>query len=246
MSTPRLLIVEDDPEMAENLAEVVAELGGLADVALDAERALQMLSENSYSGVLTDHALPGRQGVDLIREMRANGDRTPVAVLSGNIDHPTEVMAEEAGALEVLIKPLAVERLSALLETFSRSRVQVLVVDDAPELLEGIAAALEAQGLDVVVAHTAREALAQRGLPAVAVLDIRLPDQSGLEVARRLAARDPSLRVLFVSGYADAHKEELLSLVQSVPGLDPHYPCVEKPCDPSELAARVQAAVGHW
>ncbi len=240
----RLLIVEDEPEMAENLVEVLAELGAEADVAGSAEQALECLAAQSYSGIITDQRLPGRAGVDLIREMRRSGVRTPVVVLSGYVDPQTELLAEEAGALEVLAKPLRVERLRELLETFARTRLQVLVVEDSPELADNVATALRDLGIDALVAHSAEEALAQHGLPRVAVLDICLPDASGLEVAKRLAARDPGVRVLFFTGFAEGHAAEVRALAASVPGLDQSAPCLEKPCDLGELTHRVQVAAG--
>lgn len=242
--TARLLIVEDEPEMAENLVEVLAELGAEADVAASAELALESLARHSYSGIITDQRLPGRAGVELIREMRRSGIGTPVVMLSGYVDHQTELLAEEAGALEVLAKPLQIERLRALLQTFERTRAQVLVVEDSAELADDLATALGALGLDAVIAHSAEEALAQHGLPRVVVLDICLPDASGLDVAKRLAARDPCVRVLFLSGFAEKHLDDVRALADAVPGLDPSAPCLAKPCDLGELAHRVQVAAG--
>ncbi|GMV11886.1 MAG: response regulator [Polyangiaceae bacterium] len=243
-SLARLLIVEDEPEMAENLVEVLAELGAEADVAASAERALECLAARSYAGIITDQRLPGRAGVELIREMRQQGVHTPVVLLSGYVDPQTELSAEEAGALEVLAKPLRIDRLRDLLDTFARTRVQVLVVEDSRELADNVATALHELGLDAIVAHSAEEALAQHGLPRVAVLDICLPDASGLEVARRLAARDPGVRVLFITGFAEGHLEQVRALAEAVPGLDPREPCIEKPCDLGELIHRVQVAAG--
>lgn len=240
----RLLIVDDEPEMAENLVEVLVELGAEADVAASAELALESLARQSYTGIITDQRLPGRAGVELIREMRRSGIRTPVVVLSGYVDHQTELQAQEAGALEVLAKPLQVDRLRQLLRTFERTCAQVLVVEDSPELAENLATALAALGLEAVIAHSAEEALAQHGLPRVVVLDICLPDASGLDVAKRLSARDPCVRVLFVSGFAEEHLDEVRALAESVPGLDLSAPCLAKPCDMGELAHRVQVAAG--
>jgi len=231
--------------MAENLVEVLAELGAHADVAASAERALEQLAERSYTGIITDQRLPGRGGVELIRDMRRSGVSAPVVVLSGYVDHQTEQLAEEAGALEVLAKPLAVERLRALLRTFARSQREVLVVEDSQELADNVATALRAAGLDACVAHSAEEALAQRRLPRVAVVDIRLPDASGIEVARRLSARDPCVRIVFVSGFAAEHQEQIRALADTIPGLDPDVPCLTKPYDLGELARRVRAATEH-
>jgi DNA-binding response OmpR family regulator len=97
--------------------------------------------------------------------------------------------------------------------------------------------ALESSGIPSSVGATAEAALAQRGLPRVALVDLMLPDENGLEVARRLCARDPTIRIIFVTAYAD----ELLSRVTAdqVPAL------IVKPFDLAELVARVRDAMAE-
>ncbi|MBK7583946.1 MAG: response regulator [Myxococcales bacterium] len=236
----RLLVVEDDPDMAENLAEVLSELGAVADIAHSAESALEQLGLHDYAGVITDQRLPGRAGVELIRDMRRSGIRTAVVMMSGFMDHQTELIAEEAGALEVLAKPVEIARLARIVQTFARERMDVLVVEDSHELAEDLAAALADLGLAPIVAHSGEEALAQRNLPRVAVVDIRLPDSNGLEVARRLMARDPGLTVMFLSGFAEEHADELGHI--NIPGSNTLMPCIPKPCNLGWLAQKVHHA----
>ncbi len=238
-----VLIVEDEPEMAENLAEVLDALGASADVAHSAEAALELLGQGRYAGVITDQRLPGRPGVELIREMRQRQDPTPVVVLTAFADTPTEQAASDAGALDVLTKPLDIGRLLVLLHTFDRTDNEVLVVDDSTELADNVADALVQHGFEVAVAHSAEEALARRTLPRVAVLDIRLPDGSGLELARRLAARDPNVRIVFVSGFAEQHLSELLDLQRTVRGVDGSV-CLSKPYDMVQLVHAVRQVAG--
>ena len=80
---------------------------------------------------------------------------------------------------------------------------QVLVVDDEPAVLQGIAQVLRAQGLEVATAATggqARSLLADRTF-AVALLDLRLPDTNGMDLLRRLRRDHPHTAVIMITGY---------------------------------------------
>lgn len=84
----------------------------------------------------------------------------------------------------------------------------VLVVDDEPHVRLVTSRYLEEAGFECIQAGAADEALAwlDRGrIPDVAVLDIRLPDESGPELALRIHTRFPSIPVLFISAWPEAH-----------------------------------------
>jgi DNA-binding NtrC family response regulator len=86
----------------------------------------------------------------------------------------------------------------------------VLVVDDEPHVRLVTSRYLEEAGFECIQAGTADEALAwlDRGrIPDVAVLDIRLPDQSGPELALHIHARFPRIPVLFISAWPEAHSK---------------------------------------
>src|SRR5438067_1494456 len=88
-------------------------------------------------------------------------------------------------------------------------RVRVFVVDDHELIREGIRSAVEREpDLDVVgEASTAREAQDQilRDRPDIVVLDLRLPDGSGIEVCREIRSRHPEVRFLVLTSYQDDH-----------------------------------------
>jgi DNA-binding NarL/FixJ family response regulator len=84
---------------------------------------------------------------------------------------------------------------------------KVAIVDDHEALREGLARLLEDRGLQVVgSAGTAgaAEILVEEGQPDVAVIDIRLPDESGIDLTKRLLARSPRLGVVLYTGDSDA------------------------------------------
>ena len=242
LADARILVVEDDPDMAENIAEVIGELGASVEIALSAEAALELVSRTSFDGVISDFRLPGLGGVDLIRELRQRGIVVPVVMMSGYMDHRAIEAAEAAGALDILAKPIDLRRLLNDVRQFARPQGRVLIVEDNAELAENLVEALRAVGLSPIVAGTGAQALEQRALHRVAIVDIRLPDSDGIEIAQRLAARDPRIQIIFLTGYAEHHRAQLENLCGSLPGLDPADLCVSKPCDVGALAARVRAA----
>lgn len=86
-------------------------------------------------------------------------------------------------------------------------QIRCVVVDDHPPVLEALAGVLAGSGIDVVgTARSGKEAvhLVRRLRPDVALLDIRLPDLSGVEALRRIALLAPGTRVALYTGYSDA------------------------------------------
>lgn len=210
----KLLIVDDHLDLAENLAEIFGESGYFVDVASNAETALEMLRTSSYGGVITDFRLPGRSGVQLIQELRRAQIAVPVVMVSAFTDPGVVAEAEEAGALEVLSKPIDFSRLFNLVEEFTRERRAVLIVEDDPDLAANLADALKGTGIDhIILGGTGESALSQRELPRLALVDVILPDKSGIEIARRLLARDPRLHVVFMTGYAEKAREAIDQLL---------------------------------
>jgi CheY-like chemotaxis protein len=238
----RVLIVEDEPDFADNLLEVLEEFGVSARVAASAEAALALLESESFEGVVTDYRLPGISGVELIRRMRKEKIELPVVLLSGFLDHQAEDAAIEAGALDILQKPVDVERLASDVAEFGKSTRGVLLVEDNPALAENIGEALRSHGVTTFIATSATEALSLRKLPCVAIVDLRLPDGNGIRVARRLARRDPSIRIVFVSGFTQHYLEELQLLSDEVRTVDELQLWLDKPFDVAHLAKSVSVA----
>ena len=117
------------------------------------------------------------------------------------------------------------------------SAERVLVVDDEPQVLRGITAALRAAGYEVSGAETAAGALEAAALrpPDAVVLDLRLPDGSGVEVCRRL--REWSQAPVVVVSAVDEEDEKIAALDA---GADDY---ITKPYAVGELLARLRAAL---
>jgi CheY-like chemotaxis protein len=238
--TGHLLIVEDDPELAENLVEILDGLGYRAESVPSAEEALERVLAQPFDGVITDFRLPGLNGIELIDRLRKAGAAVPVVVVSAMMDRASAQTAESAGALDVLSKPIDLERLFSLVEAFVDPRHEVLIVDDNEALAENVADALRQEGLEPTVSATAFSALSQRMLPRIALIDLRLPDLDGVELARRLRRRDPRIEILFVTAYAEDLQRRLHAMDRDESNEGGR--CVEKPFDMASLVDRVKRA----
>ncbi len=236
MKSGHVLVVDDQIELAENIAEILQGIGFETEVAGSAEAGLERVAQGGITAVVTDYKLPGQTGAQLIEELRRRGERIPVLMMSAYTDEATIDRSRAAGAWLFLPKPVPLPTLVEAFESLALRPAAALVVDDEVNLAENLAEALTAAGHEVVVSHTAAEALAHRRRLRTAVLDYRLPDASGMEIARQLRARDPSIQILFISGQAEGLQDEIQRDLGQADTL-------AKPLDTGSVVSWVQLAV---
>ncbi|NOJ83360.1 MULTISPECIES: response regulator transcription factor [Myxococcus] len=116
----RLLLVEDEERMANLLRRGLGEEGHLVDTCRTAEDALDQAGEVAYDAIILDWALPGMDGVALLRRWRERGLMTPVLMLTARGTVGERVTGLRAGADDYLVKPFAFEELLARLEALHR------------------------------------------------------------------------------------------------------------------------------
>ena len=116
----RLLVVDDDPSVREALA-LLLELNGFdVETAADGREAIRTMALASPDAVILDVLMPGIDGIEVCRRMRAVGDRTPVLMLTARDSLGERVAGLEAGADDYLAKPFAREELIARLRALLR------------------------------------------------------------------------------------------------------------------------------
>jgi len=130
----KLLIVDDEPDLLDQLAIALKHQRYEVDTAADGEAALDRLFENPYDLVVLDIMLPKTDGLTVLREMRMAGIRTPVLMLTARGDVADKVTGLDFGADDYLAKPFAMAELMARIRSlFRRSGEQmdaVLTVSD--------------------------------------------------------------------------------------------------------------------
>lgn len=116
----RLLLVEDEAEMAAWLLRAFKQSGFVPDHAPDAATAESLLAGNDYDAVVLDQRLPDKHGLAILADLRKAGNRTPVLVLTAQGSLQDRVKGLNVGADDFLTKPFAIEELEARLTALVR------------------------------------------------------------------------------------------------------------------------------
>jgi two-component system copper resistance phosphate regulon response regulator CusR len=130
----RILVVEDEARIRAFLARAFEAEGFAVDVVENGDQGLERALTDSYEFVILDLLLPGRDGLDVMRELHRRRPDLPVLILSARSDLATKLRGFELGAVDYLAKPFSLDELLA------RARVQLRrarVVDDAPVVRVG-------------------------------------------------------------------------------------------------------------
>ena len=129
----RVLVVEDEPKMAELLRVGLREEGFVADVALTGTHALLQAADTAYDVIVLDVMLPDLSGLEVCRRLRADGVWAPVLMLTALDSIEDRVAGLDAGADDYLVKPFAFDELLARCRALVRrgvsERPTVLEVD---------------------------------------------------------------------------------------------------------------------
>src|SRR5665213_871158 len=133
----RVLIVDDDVDHAESLADVLEMRGHPVELAHSGEEAVARFSRSEFDLVLLDVKLPGMNGVETFLELKKVRPSARVMMMTGFSLEELIAQAIESGALGVLYKPFAATELLATLGQVAPRGV-VLVADDDPDFVESI------------------------------------------------------------------------------------------------------------
>ncbi|HEV2980954.1 MAG TPA: response regulator transcription factor [Solirubrobacteraceae bacterium] len=116
----RILVVDDEPALRQALARALALERYSVTLAPDASYALDLLAGESYDAIVLDILMPGMDGVELCRQLRRGGDRTPVLMLTARDGLDDRVAGLDAGADDYLAKPFALRELMARVRALLR------------------------------------------------------------------------------------------------------------------------------
>ena len=140
----RILVVEDEKDMAEAIASGLRKQGYAADIALDGEEALRSFEVNEYDLLLLDLNLPKVDGIEVCKKIRAGGSSTGILMLTARSGLDDRVNGLDLGADDYLVKPFHFPELLARVRALLRRegvprpailRIGELVLD--PNALKG-------------------------------------------------------------------------------------------------------------
>lgn len=225
-----ILIVDDDRDFAESMAEVLKVKGHNVELVFDGEEAMNKFLERNYDITFMDVKLPGMNGVESYIEIRKIKPEAKVVMMTGYSVPQLLEQAIENGAWAVLHKPFNMSTIFDMLDKIGRNGI--LIVDDDKDFLESIIGVLKGKGYYVIEAHDGKEAV-EKVLGndfQFLVLDLRLPILNGLEVYLELKKTGHNVPTIIVTAYANEERqmtETVRSL--SITGI------LNKPFDPQSL-----------
>jgi two-component system, response regulator PdtaR len=221
------LVVDDNKDFAENLAEILRDRGDEVIIAENGRDAAKEVATRRFDAILTDMRMPLMGGAELVHEIRRVDPGAPAMVITAHVGDDALEAARHEGLLAVLSKPVEVPRLLALLACARRDGLVAVVEDDA-RMSDNLCEALRTCGFAAVTAASVLETERLGPVrPFCALVDMRLPGGPDGEAMGRLATKYPGLPMIVVTAY---HEEPSL----------PHEGFFTKPFDTRELLAAVE------
>ena len=118
----RILVAEDERDLNEILCKKLRSEDYCVDGCFDGEEALDYLASVEYDAVILDIMMPKRNGLQVVEQLRRQGDHTPVLFLTARDSIDDRVTGLDAGADDYLVKPFAFDELLARLRVMTRKR----------------------------------------------------------------------------------------------------------------------------
>jgi PAS domain S-box-containing protein len=210
----RVLVCEDDPDIAAVLVELLGSAGLEPVVAPSARAARQLLGEHPFDVALIDLNLPDSDGLELIASLRSNpaAQSLPMIVMTARHEPGNAALLQSLQLADWLAKPIDSVRLLSSIQVALRGantrRYSVLHVEDDDSLLEMVQAMLAPEA-DVTTARSLSEARGwlTRGRFDLVILDMGLQDGSGLELLPLLRGENSSAPPVVLYSASEASRE---------------------------------------
>jgi CheY-like chemotaxis protein len=208
----KVLVVEDEQGVRKVLTETFERVGYVTFAASTAKEAMEIFVKEKPEAVFLDLILPDKEGIELLREMKAVTKTNIVIVVSSRTDLEIQKKAKTAGAAEFITKPFFREHLrnalahnlKKLQKTKARERAKILIVDDEEDVCYTLSRHLNKRlKADLVVTYDGDQAyhLMKNNTFDLVFMDIKLPGMDGLTIIEKTKKRFPNTHFLVITGY---------------------------------------------
>lgn len=241
MTGLRILVVDDDPDFAETIGDILESRGHEIHLAHSGEDALAQAAGALFDLFLMDIQLPGINGVEVFHELRKGNPNARAILMTGYSVEQLIEKAVEEGAIAVLRKPVDIPQVLEMMDEV-RPEKRVLLVDDDPDFSETFQRVLESHGYIVEAESNGGAAIERVRSEEVGalMLDIRLPDMNGLEVYLEARKVDPDVPVIVVTGFPREEVEKIVLFENSW-----NTGVMVKPIDPDILCRTVESMMNR-
>ncbi|WP_116473274.1 PAS domain S-box protein [Zobellella maritima] len=207
LPAPRLLVVEDEPDIAELLSQMLTRAGYLTEIAYSGADALKALTQRHFDAITLDLMLPDIGGLDIIRRLKHTPTTAeiPVIVVSAKMEEGRLSLNGQHTDIDWLAKPIdehrLIEAVDRLIPAQTDTRLRILHIEDDRDLHQVIHA-MAGSRFTFRLATSLSQASRRLAMESfdVVILDLGLPDGSGWELLPEIRRRQPGARVVVLSG----------------------------------------------
>jgi len=226
----KILIVDDDKNMAHTLADILGISGYEPLEANSAEQALKIINKEEINCVLTDVRMDDMNGVELFEEIQKIKPDLPVILMTAYASDDQIKHGLKIGAMGLLTKPLEINLILNFLTILSEKHC-IVVVDDDPVFCKTLAEILTRRKYCVKIV-TEPEKIFEAISPQdqSILLDMKLKETEGSEVLEKIRKKFNDIPVVLITGY----RKEMTKAIEKALALDA-YACLYKPLDIPKL-----------
>lgn len=207
LNTPRILVVEDEEDIAKLLSIMLTRAGYAVDIALNGSSALAALKQTRYTAVTLDLMLPDISGLEIIRHIRSQTDTAdmPIIVVSAKMEEGKLAINGDFSDINWLAKPInETLLLSSVNKSYTEAngrRPRVLHIEDDIDLHHVIHEMIR-EHFDVELASSLSQArtLLRQNHYDLLIMDLELPDGSGWHLLPEIRKLQPLARIVILSG----------------------------------------------
>ncbi|MGE4506544.1 MAG: response regulator, partial [Desulfovibrionaceae bacterium] len=209
-----ILLVDDEKDFLESVAERVRLKGYEVLTALNGEQALAVASENVIHLAVVDLRLPDMEGLVVITKIKEKQPDVKTILLTGYGDKKLKQATESLNS-----SYFEKQDMGGFWDFLKRlgTRPTVLLVDDEPDFLSTVAERMQIKGFDVATAASGEQALelAARQEFFCAVVDMKMPDMDGLVVITKLKELQPGIKTVLLTGHGSGKLREATGALNS-------------------------------
>ncbi|MCI0477252.1 MAG: response regulator [Anaerolineales bacterium] len=235
----RILIVDDDVDLAHTTALILTRKGFAVSVASDGLAAIRLVGQQPFDFALMDIRMPGLDGVETCQRIKTIQPDLAVVLMTGfSVEERVQAGLRE-GARAVLVKPLDLEHLFELIKNAVAQRHPlVLVVDDHPDTCATLTLILKQKGYTVGSVENGEQAIAlvTEHQYDIIFIDLKLPTIDGAQTFLAIRARDPKVAVVMMTGYREEMTERIETALRAGAIV-----CLYKPLAVEQVLAVVNA-----
>jgi len=212
----KILVVDDEAEVREYLKSVLEQKGYAVTEVSGGEKVLAKLNEENFDLVLLDLVMPGMDGLEVLKVIRASRKLLPVIIVTAYGSDKRLKEAISLGAVNFVGKGEGIaeliNKIEGSLNIFPGTegkKIDILVVEDEPAVSEYFEEILAGYGYTVKIASSGEEAISLviKNNPRLILLDIMLPGIDGIETLRQIRKFDQKVIAFVVSAHLDTINE---------------------------------------